>query len=45
MSDEAISAEVAAGRSRGSPIVRAALMAYLLLIIYASWFPFTGWRR
>jgi VanZ family protein len=44
MSDEAISAEVAAGRSRGSPIVRAALMAYLLLIIYASWFPFTGWR-
>lgn len=44
MSDGAISAEVAAGRSRGSPIVRAALMAYLLLIIYASWFPFTGWR-
>ena len=44
MSDEAISAEVAAGRSRGSPIVRAALLAYLLLIIYASWFPFTGWR-
>ena len=44
MSDGAISAEVAAGRSRGSPIVRAALLAYLLLIIYASWFPFTGWR-
>ncbi|SFC73661.1 VanZ family protein [Massilia yuzhufengensis] len=29
---------------RGSPIARAALLAYLLLIIYASWFPFTGWR-
>lgn len=41
---EEVSADVAAGRSRGSPIVRAALLAYLLLIIYASWFPFTGWR-
>jgi VanZ family protein len=29
---------------RGSPVARAALLAYLLLIIYASWFPFTGWR-
>lgn len=29
---------------RGSPIARAALLAYLLLIIYASWYPFTGWR-
>ncbi|MDB5918267.1 MAG: hypothetical protein JWR40_2501 [Massilia sp.] len=25
-------------------MVRAALVAYLLLIVYASWFPFTGWR-
>ena len=25
-------------------MARAALLAYLLLIIYASWFPFTGWR-
>lgn len=41
---EQITAEIAAGRSRGSPIVRAALLAYLLLIVYASWFPFTGWR-
>jgi len=32
------------GRSRTSPIVRAALLAWLLLIIYASWYPFTGWR-
>ena len=29
---------------RGSPVSRAALLAYLLLIIYASWFPFSGWR-
>lgn len=41
---EQLAADVAAGRSRGSPIVRAALLAYLLLIVYASWFPFTGWR-
>ena len=25
-------------------MARAALLAYLLLIVYASWFPFTGWR-
>ena len=31
-------------RSSGSPVARAALLAYLLLIIYASWFPFSGWR-
>ncbi|QYF95452.1 VanZ family protein [Massilia sp. PAMC28688] len=29
---------------RGSPVSRAALLAYLLLIVYASWFPFSGWR-
>lgn len=29
---------------RGSAVSRAALVAYLLLIIYASWFPFSGWR-
>jgi VanZ family protein len=34
--------EVPAG-PRSSPVARAALLAYLLLIIYASWFPFTGW--
>ena len=32
------------GRPRGSPISRATLLAYLLLIIYASWYPFSGWR-
>jgi VanZ family protein len=31
-------------RRKGSPLVRAALLAYLLLIVYASWYPFTGWR-
>ena len=29
---------------RGSAVSRASLLAYLLLIIYASWFPFSGWR-
>lgn len=29
---------------RGSAVSRAALAAYLLLIVYASWFPFSGWR-
>jgi VanZ family protein len=29
---------------RGSPVARAALLAYFLLIIYASWFPFSGWH-
>lgn len=35
--------EDAAG-PRASPVARAALLAYLLLIVYASWFPFSGWR-
>lgn len=39
-----IDAATQEGRSRTSPIVRAALLAWLLLIIYASWYPFTGWR-
>ncbi|MFM2088520.1 MAG: hypothetical protein RLZZ237_3389, partial [Pseudomonadota bacterium] len=29
---------------RHSPLARAALLAYIFLIVYASWFPFTGWR-
>jgi VanZ family protein len=29
---------------RSSAVARAALLAYLLLIVYASWFPFSGWR-
>jgi VanZ family protein len=31
--------------SQASPAARAALLAYLLLIVYASWFPFAGWRN
>ena len=30
--------------SRPSPVSRAALLAYVLLIVYASWYPFSGWR-
>ncbi len=33
-----------AGHPRASPVARATLLAYLLLIVYASWFPFSGWR-
>jgi len=29
---------------RSSPFARASLVAYLFLILYASWYPFTGWR-
>jgi VanZ family protein len=31
--------------SRPSPLTRAALLAYVLLIVYASWFPFSGWHN
>ncbi|MGK5027155.1 VanZ family protein [Janthinobacterium sp. RB2R34] len=30
--------------ARHSPVSRAALLAYVFLIVYASWFPFTGWH-
>lgn len=30
---------------RASPLARAALLAYVLLIVYASWFPFSGWHN
>jgi VanZ family protein len=29
---------------RPSPVARAALLAYLMLIVYASWYPFAGWH-
>ena len=32
------------GAGSASSFARAGLLAYSLLIIYASWFPFTGWR-
>ena len=28
-----------------SPVARATLLAYILLIVYASWFPFSGWHN
>ncbi len=31
-------------KHESSPLVRVALLAYTFLIVYASWFPFTGWR-
>jgi VanZ family protein len=31
--------------SKPSPFTRAALLAYLFLIVYASWFPFSGWHN
>ncbi|UGQ46062.1 VanZ family protein [Massilia endophytica] len=34
----------AAPPRKGSPVARAALLAYLLLIVYASWYPFSGWH-
>lgn len=40
---EAASVEAPPPR-KSSPVARAALLAYLLLIVYASWYPFTGWR-
>ena len=29
---------------RSSPFARVSLLAYLCLILYASWYPFSGWR-
>lgn len=34
-----------ASSSRAGYFFRASLLAYLLLIVYASWFPFSGWRE
>jgi len=31
--------------SKPSPLARAALLAYVLLIVYASWYPFSGWHN
>lgn len=37
--------ETAAPRSlAASSFARVSLLIYLLLIIYASWYPFAGWR-
>lgn len=37
-----MTAEATAPQS--SPLARIALLAYLFLIVYASWYPFSGWR-
>ncbi len=29
---------------KASPFYRASLVAYLVLIVYASWYPFSGWK-
>jgi VanZ family protein len=31
--------------SKASPFSRASLVAYLILIVYASWYPFSGWHN
>ena len=31
--------------AHASPLARAALLAYVLLIVYASWYPFSGWHN
>lgn len=37
--------EPAAPPRSSSPVARATLLAYLCLIVYASWFPFSGWHN
>jgi VanZ family protein len=37
--------EASTAVSKTSPLTRAALLVYVLLIVYASWFPFTGWHN
>ncbi|HEV7814315.1 MAG TPA: VanZ family protein [Janthinobacterium sp.] len=41
----AASAQTAEEPLRASPVARAALLAYVFLIVYASCFPFTGWHN
>ena len=44
MMQQATTQEERRREPRGSAVSRAALLAYLLLIVYASWYPFSGWR-
>ena len=37
--------DAVAPESKPSPLTRAALAAYLFLIVYASWYPFSGWHN
>lgn len=40
-----MSAPAPAPVRHASPVARATLLAYILLIVYASWFPFSGWHN
>ncbi|MFT5643413.1 MAG: VanZ family protein [Janthinobacterium sp.] len=40
-----ITSTIPTARGEASPIARAALLAYVFLIVYASWFPFSGWHN
>jgi VanZ family protein len=43
--EAAAAAPVPAGETRhASPLARGALLAYLMLVVYASWYPFSGWH-
>lgn len=39
-----VNRDAAAGEAQASVAARIGLVVYALLIVYASWFPFTGWR-
>lgn len=43
-SPAAVPAAAPPGASTGSAFARVSLLVYALLIVYASWYPFSGWR-
>ncbi|MDR6397648.1 VanZ family protein [Herbaspirillum seropedicae] len=43
-SPTAVPAAAPPGASTGSAFARVSLLVYALLIVYASWYPFSGWR-
>ncbi|MET3434332.1 VanZ family protein [Herbaspirillum seropedicae] len=43
-SPTAVPAAAPSGASTGSAFARVSLLVYALLIVYASWYPFSGWR-
>eukprot|EP01030_Chromulinospumella_sphaerica_P012409 gene12409-12198_t len=42
---DALAADLLTWLAGTSPFTRGALLVYVLLIVYASWFPFTGWHN
>lgn len=44
MKEESLSRPLRAGAHNASVFARGALLFYTLLIIYASWYPFSGWQ-